>query len=858
MLKRMKKALALLLVLATLGGLIVGCAPSGEASLEADITSVPAVQQQLRIRFTAENARFRSKLSTEDITLGGAFAGLQVTVEKTKNGTVELLLQGDILRNEQLGGYENGVVCFNAGAFSDKALTLSASFAVVAPDIGIDASSLRYESGTLELRLTTAGYLLTDTLAASDVSVDGMTVQRAVVGENDTIALVLSCDATTLDEAVALLRDREIRVHAAALGAKQDAVVCASLPRVGFFVAGTLLDEVDDDTLSLTLSLSAHNGSFSSDFSAEKITLPGDLENAVITDVQLSDDGASVEVRFPASHFEGAQSISALVCLSEGALRNSWGTPLSEEVCYLSRILLDPPQSGSFQSYYRTAATFCGKISTSPLTKAFATACPVAGQAVTLLTAGVSASYDIAKLCGLVGGQSEFGVISQSLNEISNHLNEQDKLLKEILAAVYDTQNELFRNEVNNFNVQINALNAYAQSAATYIQTAQEKLMDDYPTPSGSLEEISEKLLAAYSDEVSDEQLLTKLTADEQETVSAWKEYYAELFDRLTKAEAEGGSRGNIYRGYEDTRKKLYTQIEIVCNELSTGENSPLYSYDKLCEFVYLIDVNALPAREAYRASALAALDCAMSIATIEGTTVRGKDGKTETSIELLNLYNKFYFPAVEALQKSAATRAYSDDRFQFYASGNNGKAVTFGHVGFEYKLGKLSKSEKKAIEKQAKSYFAALKKNMPIYVGEHATEDMKKRLSSLGYDASTDVSVLIAQEALIAEEYIGKSFNRYQYFLVDFDGVSFQWAKRITGEDTKNVSFFTDVDLLIVKLSKCTVYNLETGKTEYYDSLLYDFYGTDRVLMKNELKHDSLYYMYGTNLYTLFYDFTY
>ncbi len=860
MVKRIKKALALLLVLATLGTLIVGCAPSGEASLEADIRSVPAVQQQLRIRFSAENARFRSKLSADNITLGGAFAQMNATVETVKNGSAELLLQGDIVRNEQLGGYEDGIVCFDAGAFSDKTLSLSTSVAVIAPDIGMDESSLRYENGVLRLTLTTTGYLLSDTLAASDVSVEWLTVQSASVGENDTIALALSCDAATLDEAVARLRDRQIRIRAAALGAKEDAVVRASLPCADFFVASTLLDEVDEDTLRLAFSLCANNGTFRSDFSADMISLSGDLENANMTAAYLQDGVATVEVRFPMSQVEDIETISALVCLSEGALYNSWGTPSGEEVCYLSNILLHPPLSGSFQSYYQTAATFCGKVSTSPLTKAFATVCPVAGQAVTLLTAGVSASYDISKLCGLVGGQSEFSVISQSLNEINSHLNEQDKLLKEILAAVYDTQNELFRNEVNNFNVQLNALNAYAQSVATYIRIAQEKLMTDYPAPNGSLEDISEKLLAAYSDGVSDEQLLTKLTADEQEAVTAWKEYYAELFDRLTKAEAEGGTRGNIYRGYEETRKKLYAQIELVCNELSTGENSPLYSYDKLCEFVYLIDVNALPAREAYRASALAALECAMSIATLEGTTVRDKDGNLDTSIELLNLYNKFYFPAVESLEKSAATRMYSGDRFQFYASGNNGKAVTFGKIGFDYTIKKMSKSEKKSLEKKAKSYFSALKKNMPIYVGDHATEDMKKRLSSLGYDTDTDVSALIAQEALIAENYIGKTFNKYQYFLADFDSVSFKWAKRIvrTNPDPLSFDYTTDGDVLIVVFNKCHVLNLETGKSAYYEALNYDFFGTNEVLMKDIFNQDCRYNMDRTYLYTFFYDFSY
>lgn len=811
------KFLCLILAAVFICGSASGCSYKSEPHITSDVSSIPAMQKDVSITFSATNAKFNKKISADDITLSGAFEGMTAEVESVGRRKLQLLLKGNIKHNENYNAYDNGSIVFNAGCFSNKDLSLDASIGIECPSISLDNSSVKLENGTLSAKIKTSGYILSSDLSVNDIVIQGATVTSASLKDDGIIEFSVNTHADTLDDALAEINQKSITLKGRALGTDDDLCIYTSFIPASFYYSAITTEELDDGSVRLILELTATDGSFIAGFGKTNVILDGDIADAVLESVEVTAGVATVSIFISNLEVEKYESyVSTLIKLNENSLINEWGTTVTEPSYYYMNITL-LPLTKSADATYTAMRDFCNYVGSSNLTKAIGPLAPLAY----LVTGLVSTSYDICKLCGFVNeGPSEFDIICQKFDAMEEHLSRQDAKLEEILKQLERMEINDLRKEVNKVTVQMTTLESYTKSVSSYITSAATDFMSNVKVPEQSLSEISEKLVNARTENITDEQLYNMLSDDEKQALKDWNEYLNILFTSLENKASSTSLRGNNYAGYFDMVQKLKDQFMNVCNNLKATETTVFSNFDQLCLSTHIFDLTALPEREVYRASAQATIDCAMTILMQVYGELDFESLKKNVTIQ--DLYTNYYVPAANVISESKVERTINvpgfEDRVYFYPAVGTGEqtGLTFAPLKYEYDADEAASSAEKReeIKKQAESYYNNIRRCIfRDNISDKTYTELKNRMSCLGYNVSdNDPYKNMVYEANTMAQVLGYPISvdgaaLHAYYVQSFSGVSCEWEFDKT---------------LIVTLLDCKMYDMITGEFVEHKSYTY------------------------------------
>lgn len=679
----------------------------------------------------------------------------------------------------------------------------------------LDNTSYKYDKGSLTVNIKTSGYKLSSDLSAKDVFVEDTTVSSAAVKGDGIIELSMKTDADSIESAIDKINKKKLTIKASALGVNEDVSLTILSSQVAFYFSGYTFKLKDETALQLLLELTPINGSFADGFGKGNITLSGDVADASLDSVTVKDGVATVSLLVPASvAAQNTTDIGVFVELCENSLVNQWGTKLNDFSYFGQNIpLLTNADKATLQ--YKSVRDFCNYVGSSPITKALG---PF-GSIVSLAAGAVTTSYDLSKAFGFLGdeGPSDFEVINQRFDEISDHLSAQDAKLKEILEQLDRMQVNELREQISQFTCKMTALESYTKSVSCYIEKAADNLMSDVTVPSTSLEGISERLLSNRSEGKTDKELYNSLSADEKAILEEWNDYYDTLFDRLETEAGKSQRRGNYYKGYGKAVDNLEQQFTVVCNELNAGKNSIFDKYDQLCRNTYLFDATALIARDLYRASARATIDGAMTmlIQVYGGLHI----DELDDNATLYDYYENYYIPAVNVITSSTTSLDYTDpslkDIVNFYPSENPGNHVKFSLLQYDYDSSKVKDAaSRSAIEEKARTYYDNMRKCLFwSNLTDKERAEVRNRLDGLGYVYKNSHSELMVYEANIIANILGYPVEggnyptQYNYYyLASFDSFELSWV------DNK----------LTVTLKNCVMYDMMTGELKEQKSYTY------------------------------------
>lgn len=683
----------------------------------------------------------------------------------------------------------------------------------------LDESTLKLDNNLLSFNISTMGFDI-PSISVSDVTIEGLCVESASI-INDIISLSIKTNAKTLDEAIEELNQKDIIFNASAFNTEKNVSLITNFNKASFTFSCIKSEYDTDNSLNMTLCIKVNNGTFASDFNKTNILLDGDIFQSTIKNVEISKNVATVNINISAEALEQFESgFDGLIYLTENSLINNWGTKVLEKVSFYQ--ILEPKfiTNTSADSFYTSLNDFSKYVSSSSLTKCLG---PFS-YLVNLTTGLVTTSYDICKLCGFVEdtkGPSEFEQICAKFDVINEHLTYQDAKLEEIIKLLEESKLNDIRANVSKFTTSIKDLELNTISLASYIKKgANDKtLMAGVDVPTSSLEGISQKLMKAYEDGISDDEILDILSSDEMKIYTDWQNYFATLITRIEKAADSKKLYGNSYAGYYEAVSKVSDSIKSICTTLISTKGEIFNQYDYLCTKLYLFDLTAIPAREAYRASARAALDYAISLLM---QVYGGLNYKfLENSVPFMNIYKNFYSDAVEVIDKSIVKRVAPEQLNQyayFYASKPQ-RFISFLPLKFEYDhdaeffVGVFDE-----MEKNATAYYEDIKKNLySSKVSSDTLNEVKIRLKDLGYVFSGNSKEVMYSEVRVMAETLGYptsagSSGKYRYYYLDsFESFELIWHYQ-------NGQIY-----LSVKFTKCKMYDILTGELKDLESYTYN-----------------------------------
>lgn len=809
------RVISIFMLLVFTAGILPSCTEKGAPSLSASVESVPAMSHEIRISFSTECASFKRSLDPSNIELSGAFEGMKVTVESVSGKNAQLLLTGSIKRNESCNAYDDGFIEFKYGSFSDAEISLSSSIRIEAPSLEIDQGSSKLDGGKLYVSIEAAGYVISPSFSASDVTFEDTAVESASANDG-VIRLAIKTDASSLDSALSQIDRKKITLKAASLGSDEDACINTDFSTASFYYSSTAVQKLENGSAVIVLELVAANGSFASGFGARNIIPSGDIEGASVESVSVQNGVAAVSLLISDSMAEKLDGgLITLVELKEGSLINKWGTSVKEP-SYFGQTVSFPPSVSNSTTDYKAVRDFCNYVGNSQIVKALG---PF-GSLVNLVTGSIAISYDASKLCGFLDseGPSELDVICGKFDEISAQLSAQDAKLDEILKKLDRIELNKLRQEVEEFTDSVSSLGKSVNWVSDFIESAPKNLTISKEAPKQSLSSISQKLLNARTESTTDDQLVDLLSDKEKELVDSWSEYYEAMFTAIEEA-ADKKKYGNPYKGYDFATSSLEEQFVKLCDKItsSSGINA-IDKYDQLCRSTYIFDATALPARELYRANTRAVLDSAMSMLfQIYG----GLDINTvNKNVTLKGLYQNYYLPAIKNLESKTVKLDYSDSqvkgRLNFYPSTTPSNFVTFSLLGYDYDINAAEDPAKRQeIEKNAKKYYDDIRERLFwSNLSDSVRNEVKHRMDGLGYVYKQSYDELMVYEANTIAQVLGypientETWIKYRYYyLASFDSVEFGWE--------------CDV-ILVATLKNCVMYDILTGELKRVDKFNY------------------------------------
>lgn len=806
------KAISFTLALIMLSGAFCGCSDKGEPSITSDTDTVFAMQREVELTLNSKNAKFARDISEDDIILSGAFEGMSVTVERTKSTEAKIQLTGKMNTAEDSTLYDDGIIELAAGAFTDKYLQLGVSVGVQSPSIYIDNTSFKMENGAIFADIKTLGYDVSDELSASDVDVYGATVGSATHLGDGVIRISVKTKADTTDKAIEEIDGCEITLKGSAMGTDEDVSVVPHISKACFYYSNEARD-ITDDGIYLTLDLIPINGRFSDSFGVSDIELGIDLANGTLVSCDVHDGVATVGIRMKNGEDNVRYGdLKALIQLKEGSLINEWGTAQNEPVSYCKKIP-EPLIFASADANYKFVRDFCDCVGGSSMIKALG---PV-GTVVNLFTGAVVTSYDLSNMFGFVdtGEPSEFDILCDKLDGISDHLRAQDDMLKNITEQLKIAELNSMRDKVNQFNYYLTKLDSSVASVMCYISGAADDFGDEIEgdMPTESLESISEKMLSLHSSGMTDAEINDRLSTDEKDLIDDWSQYYNKLFGMMKNA---ANDKDDVrYSGYNSMISRLEKAFEDLCDMiLSSPKNASVFDvYDKLCTNAYLFDATSMPARKLYRESVKGSLSCAFSMLMIHYSNMNMNSVSDNPTIKILN--DNYYEKAIKTVNESVVKRehneTYTPGLVTFYPQTYPTIQCRYMRIsnnfGFQnmYTLG-----DTVDIEKQVKSYFDGIKKRMFINtLDDKEYRETSERMKNLGYERFSVVGENMGHEAsIIANElgYTTQHGTKRCVFLLDYGSVSVSW------KDAHRATYIT-YKRMEITFNNATLFDLNTGE---------------------------------------------
>ncbi len=561
--------------------------PMPEMAVEEN--GVLAADEEPELTLTLEDGLFAETVTADQVTLAGAFDGMEVETAKAESNRLHLKLKGKAEAVEGQGYSVDGIISLSASAMENEYSPASVRVPVRESLVTFDSSAMTVSGDQVTVPITVVGGKDVGALTPADITFpeDEMTAAAKddaaseensdtenggeaarqpevlpavtvtkVEKQDDTHALVTMTAEGIADKntAAAALNGRTVQVG--------DMRTVSNLAPASFYPFFDYVEE-DGDDLKLQLQLIAQAGTFAEKLDISQVTFDGGLSDAKGVSLERQDDAtALLTLTVPANgQTKEKFDYDGTVILAAGTMINPWGDPADEPAEYA-------------RCYSQETMGRMGGIIRPETFPALARGLNLAGSGLMWAGIGFAVVTVALEMSGAVK------TAAQQVMEINQQINRNLDVIFEQLAINNQTINEieeqLLWQRVNDFNVQLAMLNTYVQKLQWFYRPEKLKLLGYDPIEIGEDDSDSVKV-----------EKLKKMKEISQAVFAA--EYSP---DRNIAME---------FRNYYDTYNTLQKYYSNVCAMLkSTGDTNPLNTYIRLTSRNANFDTQTFEMREGY------------------------------------------------------------------------------------------------------------------------------------------------------------------------------------------------------------------------------------------------------------------
>lgn len=454
-------------------------------TIKSDVEGVLVTDTSPEITLTLDSGLFADKVTADQISLAGSFAGMTVDKVTAKSNKLTLKLKGDTEIPEGQGYYVDGVIGINASAMENECKPGTVRIPIQESLINFESSEMTVDKNTITVPLTIIGNCKTSQLKAEDikfvdsnrpiedtdkesaVEVDVTDVKK--ISDSRVMVTMEAKGAADRNKAAEILDGRTVKV--------KDTQIMADFSTATFY---PLFDYIEEDgkNFNLKLELRANNGTFSKELKTDVVTLDGDFADAKVASIKRKDDTtAELTISIPMNgQTKENFSYSSSVILEAGSLINSWGDATVQPVEYvrsysqdtLGRISMNPMLASSL-CFPRLSAAL-GGISTGIMS----------------VTIGFILITTALQMSGLIKDATQQAmeinqIINKDIDRIWDALEETNRNLSEIKTIKnWET--------INDFSTDLGMLKAYMNKLEWYYKPERVKYLGYEPIEMGSVD----------------------------------------------------------------------------------------------------------------------------------------------------------------------------------------------------------------------------------------------------------------------------------------------------------------------------------------------------------------------------------
>lgn len=202
-------------------------------TLTPSVTTLSSDAKNPQITLVITEGTFAEGVTADDVSLSGAFAGMQIESLSAAGQNMTVKLSGSPAITEGLGFYEDGVITVASMGIVDGYAATSAYIEINAVDAYIESDQISYSDGKLTLTVALTTDSLTSGAKKDDFTVDGFTVLSFDAKSSKEAQLTIDVTAEDINAAVEALNGKTISITSGALASGIGTDVTVTAPRAG-------------------------------------------------------------------------------------------------------------------------------------------------------------------------------------------------------------------------------------------------------------------------------------------------------------------------------------------------------------------------------------------------------------------------------------------------------------------------------------------------------------------------------------------------------------------------------------------------------------------------------------------------
>lgn len=594
-----------------------------EYTLTPNVTSVSALDKEVRLTLELNEGEYADGVSKEDVTLSGAFENLTIADLSASGKNLTMQLTGEIVKHESSNAYLDGGVCLDSSAVVDGAKPIEVFIPVDDVAVSLDTAKLTAENGKVTVPILLGGYRFTDKATAGSFEMDGASITGFEKKSDTEGVLTLNVSsAKDKNSAAAVLDGKNLTIAADAVGSSEALTAEADLSSAAFYPVFDYAEE-KDGKYNMTLILYANAGTFAESLENGIVSFTDDFKDAsVVSITRTGDTTAELKFTLPSNGVSVEEmNLNGTVKLEAGALVSRWGDPTARETSYTreySRASMGRLFTEMEVGQIKDIVGGFGNTTWGSIVDV--------GSGV---FSGISAVYSGLEMLGVIESEkAKLDKIYAAVMELHDNFNglsmEIDGLRGDMAGA-----------SIGDFYTdKLMMLAQYRKYALGKIQNAQKQLK---------------------------EQGVTAPTESPEKAGEAWGEYMGQVMKQVADNDRDGTF--TFLKNYFTT---VYTAVT------TTSSGNVLDSFDKYMTYYYNFDVQGYDDREAFRTAIQFEM---LNTYLLLCSYYQYGDEDTYTIQELTNQYEKLN-SVME--QKAVQRRTDKFDKYMYVAN----RDVSFN--GFE------------------------------------------------------------------------------------------------------------------------------------------------------------------------------